>query len=377
MPAIGHFLALFEAVSRRDWKAVHQIGAVVAEEERKKKHYSAAHRLLEALEVATSGSGFDLVGDIASAQSALTTTPPELLHYEALDGIDEPILSSALKRNVTEFLSEWKSEKRLVEVGLKPRQTLLLYGPPGCGKSHLARYVARALEMRLFTVRFDSLISSFLGETGGNLRKIFEFVSLNRCVLFIDEIDAIAKLRDDKNELGELKRIVISLLQNLDLTKTQSLLIAATNHPHMLDPALWRRFQLVWELNTPPDSARELLIERYLKESLPKKLVKLIIDVSDGMTGSDLSTIGLSTLRKRLLSDSLDLSEALILSFIEHLKRHEGMNAVGRNDAKLLRLVLELRKSYGKYSYKELEILSGIPSSTLHSKASNSSERTT
>lgn len=368
MPSVGHFLSLLEAVSRRDWQSVKDVGLAVAEEEKKKKHYTAAHQIMEAVEVASSNSAFDLVGNIASANSTLQSIPPDLLHYEDLSNIDEPVLNPLVAKNVSEFLFEWKLENKLRDVGLAPRQTLLLHGPPGCGKSHLARYIARSLEMRLFTLRFDALISSYLGETGNNLRKVFDFISHNKCVLFIDEIDAIAKLRDDKNELGELKRVVISLLQNLDLSHTSSLLISATNHPHMLDPALWRRFQLVLELTPPTIQARKALLDKHLPLTIPSNILDIILKNSEGLTGADLSTISFSIRRKMLLNPDIEIGETVLISFIEHMRRQANTDESILK--KLTNITLELRNFYGKkYTFSELEMISGVPHSTLHHKS--------
>src|SRR5690606_18619651 len=161
----------------------------------------------------------------------------------------------------------------------------------GCGKTHLARYIASAVGMRLYSVSFDALVSSFLGETASNVRQVFSFASANRCALFIDEVDAIGKLRDDANDLGELKRVVISLLQNIDRASTRSLILAATNHPHALDVALWRRFEVAWELPFPNGAARSALFGDYMQPAPSPAMLGFLADCSDGMSGADIEQV--------------------------------------------------------------------------------------
>ena len=143
---------------------------------------------------------------------------------------------------VNEFLSIAKSYAQADVHGLTTSLSFLMYGPPGTGKSRLARYIAQELGLDLYVARLDGLISSFLGSTSKNIRALFDFAAKTPCVLFLDEFDAIAKLRGDSQELGELKRVVNSFIQNLDTLGNQSIVIAATNHQELLDSAIWRRF---------------------------------------------------------------------------------------------------------------------------------------
>ena len=135
--------------------------------------------------------------------------------------------------------------------------SLLMYGPPGTGKSRLARHIAKELGLDLYVARLDGLISSFLGSTSKNIRALFDFAARTPCVLFLDEFDAIAKLRGDSQELGELKRVVNSFIQNLDTLGSHSIVIAATNHQELLDSAVWRRFSYRLALEFPPAELRE------------------------------------------------------------------------------------------------------------------------
>lgn len=373
MPSLGRFLEMIEAISRRDWSAIEKIGKAAAADEREKKHYQAAHKISEALEVAISRTGIeDSIGTVASPLKPLSGDIPSLLHEFKTDDKPPPILSQEILSSVDALVGEWRHEERLKAKGISPRRTILLHGLPGCGKSHLASYMAKTLNLRLFVIRFDNLISSYLGETGSNIRKVFDFIMSNRCALFIDELDAIAKQRDDRNELGELKRVVITLLQNLDISAGKSLLLAGTNHPHMLDSAIWRRFELILELLPPKHNERLAIFSLYLEEEIPNHIRNALAHSSDELTGSDIFQICYNAKRKTLIDNSKNIFIHLCISILEYLDRLTTNSTGKKIDERKIIATLILKLLDEKvFSFKELESLSGIPHSTLHHKYSN------
>jgi len=177
------------------------------------------------------------------------------------------------------------SRVELEKKGIKAGTNLLLYGPPGSGKSHLAMYIAHKLGLTLYLARLDGLISSFLGSTAKNIRAVFEFASRMPCVLLLDEFDAIAKLRDDQQELGELKRVVNSFIQSIDTLGNQVILIAATNHEQLLDPAVWRRFQYLLRIDLPEEEQREALWKLFSGDlAWGGKEFRALADLSEGFS---------------------------------------------------------------------------------------------
>jgi len=371
VPSVGRFLELLEAVSRRDWTDVSKVVREVAEEERNRKHFTAAHQLLSALEVATSDAGYDRVGTLSLTTPSPTSHP---LHYLARLDVSRapaPVLPKELTAALRELVAEWQHEAELRAEGLHPRNTLLMYGPPGCGKTHVARHLAEALSMPIYLVRFDGLVSAYLGETASNLAQLFEFFSANRCLLLLDEIDAIAKLRDDRNELGELKRVVISLLQSIDYADTRSLLVAATNHPHLLDPALWRRFEVVWEIPPPDGAARRKILTHHVGVGVDDEVLGVIEEVTKGMSGADMVRVGDGARRRRVLDRDLTTGEAVLLSVLEQLVARQRPTDESTVTEAVIHAALALRAVGGpsSYSFKQLERLSGVPHSTLHHRA--------
>lgn len=201
-----------------------------------------------------------------------------------------PILSQQANAAVADLIAEWKSYDRLAALDVAPGRSCLIFGPPGAGKTITALHIASELGLPVVDARIDGLISSYLGTTARNIANLFNFANRYRCLLLLDEFDAIAKLRDDPQEVGEIKRVVNSLLQSLDARADIGITIAITNHHRLLDTAVWRRFDHQLQLSLPDEPARQSMITRALKPlATSTPLIQLMTYVTDGCSGADLA----------------------------------------------------------------------------------------
>lgn len=225
----------------------------------------------------------------------------------------EIFLDEHVQSVLDEFIRYVSASDKLIAEGVGVAPSLIAFGPPGCGKTEMARLIASRLGLPLITARTDTLISSYLGSTAKNLRLLFDHAASRPCVLFLDEFDAIAKLRDDRFELGELKRVVVSLLQNIDAIQGHTVLLAATNHEHLLDPAIWRRFAYRVKIDLPAAEARACIFKRFLGEGAPSKAIQKFAEASDGLSGSDIKEVCEAARREQILSGDGGFSEVAVL----------------------------------------------------------------
>ena len=303
---------LLESAMSADYTSLRRTGNVLAKQLAKQNDHEGAkviQAILRKRGVPLQASGFaeSLPRDAASRlpliEEGQWPTTPVMLNGEP-------------GATISQFIEDAKHIDLLSEKGVSARLGLLLYGPPGTGKSLLAGHVAASLGRTFYTARLDSLISSRLGETAKNIRGIFEFVPSKKAVLFLDEMDAIAKVRDDRHELGELKRVVNTVLQGLDSLTDDVVTIAATNHPHLLDPAIWRRFPYKAEINLPDRDVRENLWLHFLYEGKDARRneAALLSQVSGGLNGADIENIGLAARRRTILSGTEPALSKILLA---------------------------------------------------------------
>ena len=238
---------LVKAGMQGDVAAVRATAEAIAADERAKKHTGVADRITQMLRTCkpVPGNGGHRTG------LRIRDGSGGILRREPKRSINELFLDPRVRDAFYELVEEQHRADILRAHGLEPRHRLLLAGPPGNGKTSLAEALAFELALPLFTVRYDAVITSYLGETAQRLRRLFDFVRTEPCVLFFDEFDAIGKDRGDLHETGEIKRVVTTLLMQLDELPSYCVLVGATNHPELLDRASWRRFELRLELGHP------------------------------------------------------------------------------------------------------------------------------
>jgi len=284
---------------------------------------------------------------------------------------ESPVVLAAEQLDIVhEFLSVARSHAQLDEQGMPGSISLLMYGPPGTGKSRLARHIAHELGLELYVARLDGLISSFLGSTSKNIRALFEFAAKTPCVLFLDEFDAIAKLRGDTHELGELKRVVNSFIQNLDSLGPHSIVIAATNHEELLDAAVWRRFSYRLALGYPGPELRAQMWQHFAGSlGFEERDVALLVDLSDGFSGSDIDEVAKRLKRRGLMAkETPGLTDAL--QILQNLGIGEGetrrfLSMTKGADEEQLAQALRARNPE-LYSHAALARLLGVSKATAY-----------
>jgi AAA+ superfamily predicted ATPase len=295
---------------------VRAVEAMIAEE-RAKRHHVLADRLAENLKV--NGSA----GHASPAPLTVDARAQALFHeLTPRRRFEDLILADDLVAACAEVVEEQQRNELLHAHGLEPRNRILLIGPPGNGKTSVAEAIAERLMFPLISVRYEAIIGSFLGETASRLQRLFDHVRTRRCVLFFDEFDTLGKERGDEHETGEIKRVVSSLLLQVDALPSYVVVVAASNHPELFDRAVWRRFQLRLTLPAPKRPQIDEWVRRFEKRvgtELGQARGALASRLA-GLNFAEIEEFGTDVIRRRLLAEPDAPVDALVSSRLKQLK---------------------------------------------------------
>ncbi len=363
-------LDIIEAGLTRDSEKARNYSILLAdrlEESGQKALAARIRRILQTTQTPRTSNG-NSSAMLTSAQAAFAPVDPEsrsaFIDEIAPNSSPPPILSPLANAEVHRFIELQRYADKFVSEGIPTPHSLLVYGPPGCGKSTTAQFIAHSLGLPLLVVRLDAVMSSFLGTTAKNLRTVFEHAARRASVLFLDEFDALAKMRDDTNEIGEIKRIVNSLIQNID-AHPRLYVIAATNHEHLLDPAIWRRFDSIIQLTLPGIDERMALLRYFLgKGEVEENDLRWVATVTEGCSGADLEQISVRARQEKVLNPNVPTIQFLIKEAWRRLEPNKLVAGRFVEDKAALVRFIDSRTG-SRVPARTIEALTGISDSTV------------
>lgn len=235
------------------------------------------------------------------------------------------LLDDSARRRIDRFIDERRNATKLARHGYSPKSRLLFWGPPGCGKTLTAHYLANRFNLKVGVVRLSALISSYLGDTAAHLQQVFDAANETPMVVLFDEIDTVAKSRDDSRDIGELKRIVNSLLQAMDMfVAKESILIGASNHQYLLDSAIWRRFDDVVLFPKPSPHLRKQYIHEHLNGVTFKGSLDTLVKKMADLSFAQIEQILIEAIKSMILDGRKHLTTQ---EFSSELKYRQSMMA--------------------------------------------------
>lgn len=310
---------LFKAFKENNQVEFSKVAYDIIEDEKKKNHYLLADKLSRILFDDNYTLSISKSRNINSRQLPTDKeTGFQLLEMKFSKVLlDDIILTPDNKEKIEDIILEFEQKEILQTYKLNPKSKVLFCGPPGCGKTVTAESIANELQLPLLYTRFDSVISSYLGETATNLRKVFDFAKDGEWVLFFDEFDSIGKSRSIESEHGELKRVVNSFLQLLDNFPRNTMVIAATNYETIIDKALWRRFDEIIYFDMPKKDDIEKFIRLKLRNYSHKELnVESHINNLVGLSYADIERICYEAIKKMVLNGLNTINDSLFEKII-------------------------------------------------------------
>ncbi|KJD36441.1 ATPase AAA [Tamlana sedimentorum] len=304
-----------------------------------------------------------------------TATPlAEVFFAEDLP-TEMPVFDIKMEEVIISIINEWMKYDRLLEIDASPANSCLIYGVPGTGKTHLAKWISKEINIPIVLAKLDGLMSSFLGTTSRNIGNLFKFANRYNCVLLLDEFDAIAKLRNDPHEVGEVKRVVNTLLQNLDSRRGIGFTIGVTNHEGLLDPAIWRRFDVQIEIPRPTQKVMMELLKEFLKPiDLADSEMKFLTWCIEGASGADAKVLANWIKKSSILSDKTPMVDTMRKFALLNTGRvkDDKRNLFIGNDENLISTLIKDEN----YAFKQKDIASlfGMTQSSLSKLLSKQKE---
>ncbi|MFA7059628.1 MAG: ATP-binding protein [Pedobacter sp.] len=311
MPSGKVLRQLIRSGATGDTSAFRQVSEEVIRDERLKQH----HLLANDLEQILYGNSKPLASNSLLRLMPVVPTDKErglpLLDIrQPQRSLEELVLPRLPQAAIEELLEEHRRQDVLRTYGLRASSKVLFFGPPGCGKTLAAEVIACELDLPLAIVRLDAMVSSYLGETSANLRKVFDFIDQYPLVALFDEFDALGKERADDSEHGELRRVVNAVLQMMDAYQGKSLLIAATNHEQILDSAVWRRFDDTLEFPLPDSELLPQVLQlklRGVRRQFETDATE-VVDIFKGLSPADVERIVRRAIKRMILRNQEFLS---------------------------------------------------------------------
>lgn len=281
--------------------------------------------------------------------------------FDDLAGLDAPLLRPELLNQVQRIIRERRERAKLAAHGVRPTRSAILVGPPGVGKTLSARWIASQIGKPLWVLDLTTVMSSLLGKTGNNLRTVFDHARANEAVLLLDEIDSIAKRRSDESDVGELKRLVTAILQEVDAWPDTGLLLAATNHPELVDPALWRRFDAILTFEMSDPATIEIAVRRFLGADVQafEPVVSLLAASLQGNSLSDVER-AVTALRRNAVLECSEPTQAVVAMAAQHVERLDKAARLG--------LAVELARAKA-LSHNKIMELTGVARDTIRKYA--------
>jgi SpoVK/Ycf46/Vps4 family AAA+-type ATPase len=287
----------------------------LAADERSKNHRILADRLIELLS--------SQVNQTNKSTPFIQNGTKDLV-YEMIPEkcFNDLVLEEGVLELCRELVEEHNRSDLLASYGLEPRHRILFVGPPGNGKTTLAEAFASELMYPLIVVRYENIIGSYLGETASRLQKVFETARSRKCVIFLDEFETLGKERGDSRETGEIKRVVSSLLLQIDRLPSHTVVITASNHPELLDRAVWRRFQVKVQLPPPTKEQRIVFLKQFENRSSFsfKTAYPALADKLSGISFSEIEEFCIDVLRRCILDHRQDEPKDIIKSRLINLQ---------------------------------------------------------